>query len=203
MQLRSYAKKHQLSTQDIIDALTSKYGGTWVVGARLTDQIINFLDSTFGNSQPQLPQAKETLQLPQATFNTPPTEETSITPSEPKNLTITEIPHAQLATTELEELKTSIRTQLIKESAEIAAIRDYQLHKGTYEGTQRALIVNDIYAEMDQQKAIREQFQQSQQEYQSTRQFPASKDFLKEYLDIWNDDSTSHTSLVKNILGKI
>lgn len=80
MQLRTYAKKNSIPAQDLIDALKSQFGGTWVFTTNLNGDIINFLDNTFANSQPELPEPKEQLQLPASTTGS------SITTQQPQDL---------------------------------------------------------------------------------------------------------------------
>lgn len=87
MQLRSYAKKHQIPAQELIDAISSQFGGTWLLTSQLNQSIIDFLNSTFATEQPaQLPQAKETLQLPPSQQP----ESTQITPTQSQNLVNTQ-----------------------------------------------------------------------------------------------------------------
>ncbi len=80
MQLRTYAKKNQIPAQDIIEALKGQFGGTWLFTTNLNADIINFLDNTFANSQPELPEGKEQLQLPASTAGS------SITTQQPQEL---------------------------------------------------------------------------------------------------------------------
>jgi hypothetical protein len=155
MQLKTYAKKNQIPATEIIESLTSQFAGTWMLSSELNHKIIEFLDTTFGNTQTSLPPAKETLQLPQAT-----PESTQIAPTQPQELTTnqTSTTNTQLTCSPLEALldADAVATQMIiQQRIEANNIKLAEMVNNRYVGFESQLIdsLQSKYAQIASYKA--------------------------------------------------
>ncbi len=119
MQLRTYAKKNQVSAQDLIEALKGQFGGTWVFTTNLNDDAVEFLNSAFANSQPELPEAKEQLQLPASTTGTALTTQQpqDLATQQPEALNTQNIPENQQITSPI--IKTLLKAHLTADEMEL------------------------------------------------------------------------------------
>ncbi|MHC0068437.1 hypothetical protein ACWATR_37170 [Nostoc sp. UIC 10890] len=201
MLVRSYAVKNQLSVDDVLEALTQCRGQDWEVTTKLSKSQINFLNQTFGNSQPQLPQAKETLQLPVSKSSGGLTEDSQLykTKSSEK---LAASDKSELTLKSAQVQVRAIRKKRITETAQIEAIQDYQTFQDTYEETTRELVVNEVFNHLESQSKIREEFRSAQmlRAQKKVQQQQASDDVTTQLLDLWESDSCDFLNdVLKNI----
>lgn len=119
MQLRTYAKKNQVAAQDLIEALKGEFGGTWVFTSNLNDDALDFLNTTFAQSQAELPEPKEQLQLPASTTGSSITTQQpqDLTTQQPEELNTQNIPDNQKVTEPI--IKTLVKAHLAADELEI------------------------------------------------------------------------------------
>ncbi|MBG1262878.1 hypothetical protein [Nostoc commune] len=202
MQVKNYANKYQIPVSDVIETLSGKFNKTvWQPSSDLKVSHITLLNSVFGNVQLQLPAPKEALQLSESKENPETSNSTELATTEKTELAQKIREQKELlATEEIQTLRTGVKTTVIKESAQIAAITDYQTYQDTYEETTRELVINEVFSHLERQSSIREQFKSSQMLRQETQAKPESKDLTTELLELWGDD---HNDFVNNLLKNI
>jgi len=195
MQLRTFSKKNNLTAVDVIDALKAHNSNVdWVLTSVIEQTEIDYLNLTFGLSQPQLPESKEQPQLPESK------EQLQLPASKSDSQLQTTLPTGDLAehlqahstnltATDVEALQATVQTSIIEERAELAAIRDFQSYQATYADTTRTLVVNDIYQKLDTRNLARQQFEQEQNELAANKpNTEKSSDLMTEMLDILKAD---------------
>jgi len=186
MQLRTYAKKNSLTAVDVIDALKAHNSNVdWVLTSVIEQTEIDYLNLTFGSSQPQLPESKELLQLP-ASESDSQLQTTLPTGDLAEHL---QAHSTNLTATDVEALQATVQTSIIEERAELAAIRDFQSYQATYADTTRTLVVNDIYQKLDARNLARRHFEEQQNELIANKpNTEKSSDLMTEMLDILKAD---------------
>lgn len=120
MQLRTYAKKNQVPAQDLIDALKSQFPtNTWVFTSNLNDETVEFLNTTFAQTQPELPEPKEQLQLPASSTGSSITTQQSqeLATQQPEELNTQDIPDNQQITAPI--IKTLLKAHLTADEMEL------------------------------------------------------------------------------------
>jgi len=198
MQVKNYALKHQLEVADVLETLASKFQKTvWQPSSELKPTHLDLLEMTFGTSQPKLPATQPQLQLPASELQN--SESLTTRPKSDLAKAIADKKDS-LATQELERLKVEIKTTVIKESAQIAAIQDYQIFNDTYEETTRDLVVNEVVTHLERQASVREKFKSAQMLRQQIQAKPQSKDLTTELLDLWGNE---HNEFVHGLLKNI
>ena len=192
MQLRTYAKKNSLTAVDVIDALKAHNSNIdWVLTSVIEQSEVDYLNLTFGLSQPQLPApqlpaSQEQLQLPASESESSQLQTTVPTGNLVEHL---QAHSTNLTATDIKGLQATVQTSLIEERAELAAIRDFQSYQATYADTTRALVVNDIYQKLDARNLARKQFEEQQIELTAQKPNPEkSSDLMSEMLGILKAD---------------
>lgn len=187
MQLRTYAKKNSLTAVDVIDALkTHNPNVDWVLTSVIEQSEVDYLNLTFGLSQPQLPPPQEQLQLPASESESSQLQTTLPTGDLVEHL---QAHSTELTATDIEALQATVQTSIIEERAELAAIRDFQSYQATYADTTRTLVVNDIYQKLDARNLARKQFEEQQNELAAQKPNPEkSSDLMSEMLGILKAD---------------
>lgn len=187
MQLRTYAKKNSLTAVDVIDALKSHNPNVdWVLTSVIEQSEVDYLNLTFGLSQPQLPQSKEQLQLPASESESSQLQTTLPTGDLAEHL---QAHSASLINTDVEKLQVTVQNSIVEERAELAAIRDFQAYQATYADTTRSLVVNDIYQKLEARNLARKQFEEQQNELAAQKPTPEkSSDLMSEMLGILKAD---------------
>lgn len=185
MQVRNYSRKISIPATEIIEVLQSSFTKTrWTLTSELKDSHISLLDQTFGidNLQPKLPASKEQLQLSGSNSNLDRVQPTGeLVDHLQENAT-------NLTTADVDELQATIRTSIIEETAELAAIRDFQTYQATYDTTKRTLVVNDIYQKLDERNKARKKFEEEQKQLANDNTSAKSSDLLSEMLGILKAD---------------
>jgi hypothetical protein len=185
MQVRNYSRKISIPATEIIEVLQSYFTKTrWTLTSELKDSHISLLDQTFGtdNLQPKLPASKEQLQLSGSNSNLDRVQPTGeLVDHLQENAT-------KLTATDVDELQATVRTSIIEETAELAAIRDFQTYQSTYDTTKRTLVVNDIYQKLDERNKARKKFEEEQKQLSDDSTPAKSSDLLSEMLVILKAD---------------
>lgn len=198
MQVKNYCKKNQIPAQEVLELLTSQYGGTWLITSLLNPEIVASLNQVFGLNSHQLPPAKETPQLPQASDST--SNLTVPENTELANLIGDSIP--ALTTANIQDLHIEIQTSAIEERAEENAILDYQTYQHSYDETTRSLIVHDIYQKINAREVRRKQFEERQRILAEAQpQKESSEDAFTGLLDILKRDKYKNKFLVDKLGG--
>ncbi|MCC5661993.1 hypothetical protein LC608_34685 [Nostoc sp. XA010] len=179
MQLRTYAKKNNLVASEVIAALkldNSKVD--WVLTSVLEPSKQVYLDGYFELNQPE----KKVLQLSGSNSSLDRVQPTGELSEQLKaNAT-------NLTATDIDELQATVRTSIIEETAELAAIRDFQTYQSTYDTTKRTLVVNDIYRKLDERNKARKKFEEEQKQLADDNTSEKSSDLLSEMLGILKAD---------------
>lgn len=188
MQVKNYVVKNSLELTDVLDALKTSFNrSVWSASSQLKDSHIELLNQTFGVSSKLLPPAKEVQQLPQASDLSNKSQISNLPSSDLARILIEQ--NAELALPEVMQLKTSMKTKLIVENAQLAAISDHQTYQDIYEDTAKTLMVNETVSWLEQQKANREQFKSNQMVREIQKQRPNSKDLTSQLLDSLEQDN--------------
>lgn len=185
MQVRNYSRKISIPATEIIEVLQSSFTKTtWTLTSELKDSHISLLDQTFGtdNLQPKLPASKEQLQLSGSNSNLDRVQPTGELSEQLKaNAT-------NLTAADVDELQATVRTSIIEETAELAAIRDFQTYQATYDTTKRTLVLNDIYQKLDERNKARKKFEEEQNQLADDNPSVKSSDLVSEMLVILKAD---------------
>lgn len=180
MQLRTFAKKNNLTATEVIAALKLDNPNVdWVLTSTLepSDQV--YLDGYFGLNQPE----KKVLQLPG--------NNSDLDTIKPIGDLVEQLQAnaTKLTANDVETLQATVQTSIIEERAELAAIRDFQSYQATYADTTRTLVVNDIYQKLDQRNLERKKFQEQQNELAANKpNTQQSSDLVSEMLTILKAD---------------
>jgi hypothetical protein len=196
MQLRTYAKKNSLTAVDVIDALKAHNSNVdWVLTSLIEQSEIDYLNLTFGLSQPQLPQSKERLQLPASE------SDSQLQTTLPTGELVEQLKQnaANLTADDVETLRVNVQRQIIEENAELAAFRDFQHYQNIYDTTKRSLVVNDIYQRLDVRNKNREKFQNEQELIVSESVTEKSSDLMTEMLGILKADKYKSSFLTSKL----
>ena len=187
MQLRTFSKKNNLTAVDVIDALKAHNSNVdWVLTSVIEQTEIDYLNLTFGLSQPQLAKSKEQLQLPASESESSQLQTTLPTGNLAEQLKANA---TKFTANDVEELQATVQTSIIEERAELAAIRDFQSYQVTYADTTRTLVVNDIYQKLDARNLARRQFEEQQNELIANKpDTEKSSDLMTEMLGILKAD---------------
>jgi len=82
MQVRTYAKNNGVSVDDVLEVLTSNFGGNWLVTSKLTEQHTNYLNNVFTLSLPALPPSEQLATSQPSEIDVSEEKPTNITPLE-------------------------------------------------------------------------------------------------------------------------
>lgn len=201
MQVKNYCKKNQIPAQDVVELLASQFGGTWLLTSQLNTQIIDFLNQNFGSVQPQLPQAKEQLQL-SASESQSETITNGLATFEKTDLVkvIQEKSHT-LTIADTQELQTQSQISELQEQAIHHAVDAFQSYQNTYEEVTRSLILKDIYQRNAERDQRRKEFETKEQARKTAQLNPeTSHDAKTEILNLMKSDNYK-TSYLNDILG--
>ena len=190
MQLRTYAKKNNLVATEVIAALKLDNPNTdWVLTSALEPTEQTYLDGYFGLNQPE----KKVLQLPG--------NDSELDRVKPSGELVEQLREnsTNLTAEDVETLRVSVQRQIVEENAELAAIRDFQHYRTTYNTTQRSLVVDDIFQKLDIRNENREKFQSEQELIVSESVTEKSTDLLSGMLEILKNDKYQSTFLTSKL----
>ena len=192
MQLRTYAKKNNLTAVEVIEALKLDNPKIdWVLTSTLEPSELLRLDTYFGRNKPD---QKQPLQLPSSNSEIDRVQPTGeLIDHLQANVT-------KLTASDVESLQATVQTSIIEERAELAAIRDFRTYQQTYDTTKRSLIVSDIYQKLDQRNKRRKEFENEQNQLatqQSNQQ--ESSDLITEMLGVLKADKYKSNFLTSKL----
>lgn len=205
MTIQEYAKSRKLRVHQVKALIKHVIGE---MPTSLSDEDINKLDESLKQStQPQLPQAKEQLQLPQQKLHSDQIDEviandSALTHVEPSELAKTIQEQAnQLTVADVQELQSQTQISEIQEQAVHHAVDAFQTYQDTYTEVTRSLILKDIYQRNSEREQRRKAFEEKQKiRQQSQIQTATSHDAKTEILTLMKADNYK-SDYLNNILG--
>ncbi|MCC5611082.1 hypothetical protein LC612_31105 [Nostoc sp. CHAB 5834] len=206
MQVKNYCKKNQIPAQDVLEVLTSQFGGTWLLTSQLNQSIVDFLNQTFQLDNLKLPSAKEQLALPQKLHSNQIDEmianDSNLVTRESSELgDVLKEKVNQLTVSDVQEIYQQTQITDIQETALHHAVEAFQTYQSTYEEVTKSLILNDVSKKQTERQRKREEFQQKQKQIVDRRiNSETSKDITDDILNLMKADDYS-SNIFNEILG--